>query len=97
MSHPLVVTTLTTIFTEKVTETEMLDVPLPLGVCGTTEVALRKMTVTMAVCWLQVGVKVTSAHVPVSSRFVSFSRALCFFSGPGDQNDLTFHLVKTGR
>lgn len=37
MSHPLVVTTLTTIFTEKVTETEMLDVPLPLGVCGTAE------------------------------------------------------------
>lgn len=37
MSHPLVVTTLTTIFTEKVTETEMLDVPLLLGVCGTAE------------------------------------------------------------
>lgn len=67
------------------------------GVCGTTEAVFMGMTMTRSTCWLLVGVKVTSAHVPVSSRFVSFSRALCFFSAPGDQNDLTFHLVKTRR
>lgn len=32
------------------------------GVCGITEVALR-VTMTVAACWLLVGVKVTSAHV----------------------------------
>lgn len=44
-----------------------------------------------------VGVKVASAHVPDSSRFVSFSRTLCFFGGPGNRKDLTLHLVKTRR
>lgn len=43
------------------------------GVCGTTEVAPR-VTVTTAMCWLLVGVKVTSAHV-------RFLKVCLFLSG----------------
>lgn len=89
MNHPLVATTLTIIFMEKVTRQRCAAVGAGVvkEVCGTVGVVAMTVTMTEAECWLLVGVKVTSAHAPVSSRFLSFSRAPCFFRGPGNQNN----------
>lgn len=35
-------------------------------------------------------------QIPISSRLVSFFYALYFYKGPGERNNLEFHLVKTG-
>lgn len=94
MNHPLVATTLTIIFMEKVTRQRCAAVGAGVvkEVCGTVGVVAMTVTMTEAACWLLVGVKVTSAHAPVSSRFLSFSRALCFFRGPGESEQQHFVL-----
>lgn len=88
MNHPLLATTLTIVFMEKVMRQRCAAVGAAMvkGVCGTVGVVLMAVT-TAAACCLLVGVKITRAHAPASSRFLSFSRALCFFGGPGNQND----------
>ena len=88
VNHPLLATTLTIVFMEKVMRQRCAAVGAAMvkGVCGTVGVVLMAVT-TAAACCLLVGVKITRAHAPASSRFLSFSRALCFFGGPGNQND----------